>query len=71
MSDANRQADEEEEEDHAGNIKSAVRKIDEEEEEEWKLTPEEMRNADPVPMPDVSEEDIEDEEDEDEPDEPL
>jgi len=65
MSDANRQTGDEE--DNAGNIKSAVRKIDEEE-EEWKLTPEEMRNAEPVPMPDVSEEDIEDE---DEPDEPL
>lgn len=65
MSDANRQTDDEE--DNAGNIKSAIRKIDEEG-EEWKLTPEEMRDAEPVPMPEVSEEDIEDEDD---PDEPL
>lgn len=62
MSNVNSQTDDEEE--HADNVKSAIREIDEDEEEEWKLTPEEMRNAEPVPMPEVSEEDIEDDSDE-------
>lgn len=71
MSNPNRPTDDEEE--HAGNVTSAIRNVDEEEEaedeeetndeesREW--TREEMEEAEPYPMPEVDEEDLEDDAD--------